>query len=84
MYVLKHHVEGEKGLPGNPEPMNSVRYTARVLLAGGLIAGCVGFSGWLQRGSGIFEFLCVCLLIGGAATLVYEPEIQNRLSHWRW
>ena len=83
MYGLRHHVEGEPGIAGNPEPMNAVRYTGRVLLAGALLAACVGFSGWLLHGSGFFEFLSVVLLIGGAATLVYESEIQHRLGYWR-
>lgn len=83
MYGLKHHVEGEEGLPGNPEAMNSVRYTGWVLVAGALFAECVGFSGWLRHGSGFFEALGFLLLIGGAATLIYETEIQDRLSHWR-
>ncbi len=83
MYGLKHHVEGEEGLPGNSQAGNSVRYTGRVLLAGALLAACLGFGGGFRHGSGFLELLCVVLLIGGAATLVYESDIQDRIGHWR-
>jgi hypothetical protein len=83
VYGLRHHVEGEQGLPGNPEPMNPVRYTAYGLLVGAVVAGCLGFSGWMQGGSGLLKSLCIILVIGGVGALVYESRIQDRISHWR-
>jgi hypothetical protein len=83
MYGLKHHVEGEKGMQGNPEPRSMLRYGVFFALAAALLAGGAAFAGWFGRGSVVVEILCVVLLIGGLATLVYESQIENRGSYRR-
>ena len=82
MYGFQHHVEGEPGVSGNPVPTSSSRKVGGWLFVGALISACLCFVGSLPHAVALFGTFALMLLIAAVVALMYEPYLEDRISHW--